>query len=80
MILNSIVESLGKNSRYKIVVQTTVGQLRDQGVRVASRCLWDPSTDNYASCNYANVSYCHHYVVYVSLYFAICRRHCFALF
>lgn len=51
---SSFTESLGK-SRYKIVVQTTVGQMRDQGVRVASRCLWDPVTDNYASCYYSNV-------------------------
>ena len=43
-------------SRYKIVVQTTVGQLRDQGIRVASRCLWDPNTDNYASTSYSNVN------------------------
>merc|ERR1712205_124653 len=26
--------------RYKIIVQVTIGELRDQGVRVASRCLW----------------------------------------
>ncbi len=55
-ILNfTFAESLGK-SRYKIVVQTTMGQVRDQGIRVASRCLWDPVTDNYASCSFANVS------------------------
>lgn len=48
------LESLGK-SRFKIVVQTTIGQLRDQGIRIASRCLWDPNTDNYASVKYSNV-------------------------
>ena len=53
---NLFSESLGK-SRYKIVVQTTVGQLRDQGVRVASRCLWDPTTDNYTSCSFSNVRF-----------------------
>ena len=42
--------------RYKIIVQTTVGQLRDQGIRVASRCLWDVSTDNYTSVTFKNVS------------------------
>jgi len=41
--------------RYKIIVQTTVGQMKDQGVRVASRCLWDVQTDNYASASYTNV-------------------------
>jgi hypothetical protein len=42
------------NSRYKIIVQTILGQLKDQGIRVASRCLWDPSTDNYCSATYTN--------------------------
>jgi tctex1 domain-containing protein 2 len=41
--------------RFKIVVQTTIGQLADQGIRIASRCLWDVSTDNYASASYKNV-------------------------
>lgn len=40
--------------RYKIIVQVTVGQRKDQGVRITSRCLWDTSTDNYASVNYQN--------------------------
>ena len=29
--------------------------MRDQGIRVASRCLWDTSTDNYASVIFKNV-------------------------
>ena len=41
-------------SRYKIIVQTVIGQLADQGVRIASRCLWDPTTDNYASASVNN--------------------------
>lgn len=36
-----------RSSRYKIVVQMTIGQMEDQGVRVVSRCLWDTATDNY---------------------------------
>ena len=46
------VASVLKGSRFKIVVQTIIGQVADQGVRVASRCLWDPSTDNYAKYTY----------------------------
>ena len=42
--------------RYKIIVQVTIGELKDQGIRVASRCLWDVSTDNYTSVSYTNVS------------------------
>eukprot|EP00605_Chrysophyceae_sp_TOSAG23-4_P000155 GSChrysophyteH1.ASY1.ANO1.178.1 assembled CDS len=41
-------------SRYKIIVQTVIGQSADQGVRIASRCLWDPTSDNYASATYTN--------------------------
>lgn len=41
--------------RYKIIVQATVGQLKDQGIRIASRCLWDVGTDNYTSVSYTNV-------------------------
>jgi len=40
--------------RFKVVVQTVIGQMKDQGIRVASRCLWDTSTDNYACCEYRN--------------------------
>jgi len=43
-------------SRYKIIVQTVIGQLADQGVRIASRCLWDPTTDNYASASVNNAT------------------------
>jgi len=40
--------------RYKLIVQVNIGQMKDQGVRVASRCLWDTATDNYASISYQN--------------------------
>lgn len=42
--------------RYKIVVQAALGEKRKQGARVASRCLWDINTDNYASYSFENVS------------------------
>jgi hypothetical protein len=38
--------------RYKIITQTTIGQKLDQILSVASRCLWDPKTDNMISVNY----------------------------
>ena len=44
-------ESLNK-TRYKVVVQTTLGQMKDQSVRIASRCLWGEETDNYASASF----------------------------
>jgi hypothetical protein len=52
-IRQQIYEKMSK-TRYKVVVQTTVGQQSDQAIRVASRCLWDPSVDNYASATYSN--------------------------
>ena len=44
------------NSRYKVVVQTILGQLKDQSIRAASRCLWDPTTDNYTEASFTNAS------------------------
>ncbi|KAL7543691.1 hypothetical protein ACHAXR_012999 [Thalassiosira sp. AJA248-18] len=40
--------------RYKIVVQVTIGQMKDQGVKITSRCLWDTAADNYATVSYQN--------------------------
>ena len=33
-------------------MQVVLGENRQQGVRVASRCLWDAAADNYASYTY----------------------------
>ncbi|CAF4397662.1 unnamed protein product, partial [Rotaria sordida] len=32
--------------RYKIFIQTMIGQKFEQTLRIGSRCLWDPKTDN----------------------------------
>eukprot|EP00928_Gymnodinium_smaydae_P025497 TRINITY_DN2027_c0_g1_i1.p2 TRINITY_DN2027_c0_g1~~TRINITY_DN2027_c0_g1_i1.p2 ORF type:complete len:133 (+),score=33.64 TRINITY_DN2027_c0_g1_i1:113-511(+) len=40
--------------RHKIIVQVVVGEQASQGVRVASKCLWDASSDNWASYTYQN--------------------------
>ena len=37
---------------YKIIVQTVIGEITGQGVRVASKCLWDDQNDNWASFTY----------------------------
>eukprot|EP00698_Gefionella_okellyi_P008785 TRINITY_DN2198_c0_g1_i1.p1 TRINITY_DN2198_c0_g1~~TRINITY_DN2198_c0_g1_i1.p1 ORF type:complete len:164 (+),score=30.61 TRINITY_DN2198_c0_g1_i1:41-493(+) len=42
------VKKLGFD-RYKFVVQATIGEVKGQAVRVASRCLWDDKNDNFAS-------------------------------
>lgn len=40
--------------RYKIMVQVTIGQMKDQGIKITSRCLWDTTTDNYATVSFQN--------------------------
>lgn len=40
--------------RYKLVTQVTIGQSKDQGVSISSRCLWDTATDNYATASFKN--------------------------
>ena len=41
---------------YKSRVQCVIGQVLGQGVRVASKCLWDEANDNFASWSYENAS------------------------
>lgn len=38
--------------RYKLVSQVTIIEAGQQGIRIASRGLWDPEVDNYAECTY----------------------------
>eukprot|EP00401_Gymnodinium_catenatum_P083448 CAMPEP_0117607746 /NCGR_PEP_ID=MMETSP0784-20121206/80442_1 /TAXON_ID=39447 /ORGANISM="" /LENGTH=105 /DNA_ID=CAMNT_0005410979 /DNA_START=100 /DNA_END=414 /DNA_ORIENTATION=+ len=33
--------------RHKIIVQVVIGEQASQGVRVASKCLWDITADNW---------------------------------
>lgn len=40
--------------RYKLLVQVTVGQRKDQGTSITSRCLWNTSTDRYAAASFEN--------------------------
>lgn len=40
--------------RYKIVVQVSIGQRKNQGVCITSRCLWNTATDNFASAEFKN--------------------------
>lgn len=38
--------------RFKLVCIVTIGQLNNQGIRVASRCLWDTENDRMATSSY----------------------------
>ncbi|KPP72728.1 hypothetical protein Z043_108246 [Scleropages formosus] len=43
--------------RYKLIVLIGIGQLSEQNnLRIASRCLWDPSSDTFASYAFKNSS------------------------
>jgi len=42
--------------RYKVVLQSVIGEVKGQGAYIASRCLWDTETDNYASYSVKNAS------------------------
>jgi len=44
--------------RYKLAVQVIVGENKGQGVRVTSKCLWDPTIDNSATYTYLDVRCC----------------------
>ena len=42
-----------KYIRYKVVVQVFVTENCNQGMRIASRCLWDPENDGFAEFNHS---------------------------
>jgi tctex1 domain-containing protein 2 len=42
--------------RYKVVLQSVLGEVKGQGAYIASRCLWDTDTDNYAAFSMKNSS------------------------
>lgn len=44
-----------KFPRYKLIVQTVIGQEKQQDVRVTSRALWDTDHDNHASALFQSV-------------------------
>ncbi|KAJ7410158.1 Tctex1 domain-containing protein 4 [Pitangus sulphuratus] len=42
--------------RYKLVCHVVLGQQGQQSLVVASRALWDPDTDSFASATFSNAS------------------------
>ncbi|KFZ65603.1 Tctex1 domain-containing protein 1, partial [Antrostomus carolinensis] len=42
--------------RYKLVCHVLLGQQSQQSLLVASRALWDPESDSFASATFANTS------------------------
>ena len=61
-IRSKVCERFGQPyHRYKIIVQTTIGENKQQGVLITSRCLWEQVYDNYASYSFKNVGNQLHY-------------------
>lgn len=42
--------------RYKVICLVNIGENKSQGVRIASRCLWDDKKDNQVEAVYCNSS------------------------
>lgn len=60
MQLSNRIKEMVKSSlelpRYKVVSFVTIGEMKRQGVRVGSRCMWNRAWDYYASACYNNHS------------------------
>ena len=57
LTLSEIIKSRVKElnyQRHKLVCSVTIGQLKEQGLRMGSRCCWDPKRDSFATGNYQN--------------------------
>lgn len=52
-LLKQRVKFLGY-SRYKLLSLVYIGEIRNQGLRIASRCLWNQTTDSVAEGCYRN--------------------------
>ncbi|KAI9013251.1 Tctex-1 family-domain-containing protein [Gaertneriomyces semiglobifer] len=57
-ISNEIMAAVKKleYDRYKFVVDVTIGEFKGQGIRVASRAIWDTATDSYVSASFKNAT------------------------
>ena len=53
-------------SSYKIVCLVSIGEKKEQGVRVGSRCVWNTDWDTYATASYEN-----HHIYAVGICYAL---------
>lgn len=54
-IVNSKIKDL-EIPRYKTVSSVTIIENKEQGLKIATRCIWNIDTDNYATYTYTNQS------------------------
>lgn len=62
LTVNELIRDISRNvhhlvkhvqlPRYKLIIQTVIGQKLEQLLLVTSRCLWDVKTDNMLTVNY----------------------------
>ena len=48
-VIKERMKDLGFSSRYKYVCLVTMGERREQGLAISSRCIWNTDTDNFAT-------------------------------
>ncbi|ESO89683.1 hypothetical protein LOTGIDRAFT_124873 [Lottia gigantea] len=51
-IIKDQMKDLGFSHRYKFICEVIIGENKNQGISMASRCLWGSDVDNYASATY----------------------------
>ena len=55
--LRDAVRNWSSQTRYKYVVQVVLGEIKQQGLKITSKCLWDVNSDNYASYTFRTETY-----------------------
>ncbi|XP_076462333.1 dynein light chain Tctex-type protein 2B-like [Babylonia areolata] len=51
-VIKDHMKDMGFSHRYKYVCMVTMGELKEQGMTVCSRCVWNTDTDNMASATF----------------------------
>ena len=52
-VMKERMKDQGFSCRYKYVCVVTMGEKKEQGMAVCSRCVWNTDTDNYASASFS---------------------------
>ncbi|CAL1530142.1 unnamed protein product [Lymnaea stagnalis] len=61
LVLSDIIKEKVRQlnlARFKIVSVVLLGEKKNQSMMVSSRCLWDSSCDNFATCEYSQGNIC----------------------
>ena len=55
-------------AQYKVTALVYIGAIRDRGIEISSRCMWNPDTDSFALATYANGSLLATGIVFATLF------------